>query len=146
MKLAIIFPPLPFGWTPVAPPILEYLAALTRREDPSIEIRLISGSATPDAFDSLECDLAAISILTPTAVSGYRIADSLRARGIKVVFGGMHASAMPEEAGQHGDAVVVGEAESVWPEDCKHLAGLPVQLHFLFGKTVLRREDPLPSH
>lgn len=119
MKLAIIFPPLPFGWTPVAPPILEYLAALTRQVDPTIEIRLISGSATPDAFDSLECDLAAISILTPTAVSGYRIADSLRARGIKVVFGGMHASAMPEEAGQHGDAVVIGEAESVWPEVLK---------------------------
>jgi len=36
MKLAIIFPPLPFGWTPVAPPILEYLAALTRKEDPSL--------------------------------------------------------------------------------------------------------------
>lgn len=116
MKLCIIFPPLPFGWTPVAPPILEYLAALTRREDPSIEIELISASATPDAFDKLECDLASISILTPTAVPGYHIADGLRARGIKVVFGGMHASAMPEEAKQHGDAVVIGEAESAWPE------------------------------
>ncbi|MDO8282436.1 MAG: radical SAM protein [Thermodesulfovibrionia bacterium] len=116
MKLAIIFPPLPFGWTPVAPPILEYLAALTRRADPSIEIELISASATPDAFDKLECDLAAISILTPTAVPGYRIAEKLRARGIKVVFGNMHASAMPEEAKHHGDAVVIGEAESVWPE------------------------------
>lgn len=116
MKLAIIKPPLPFGWTPVAPPILEYLAALTRREDPEIEIRLISASATPDAFDTLECDLAAISLLTPTAVPGYRIAAGLRARGIKVVFGGMHASAMPEEARCHGDAVVIGEAESVWGE------------------------------
>jgi radical SAM superfamily enzyme YgiQ (UPF0313 family) len=116
MKLAIIFPPLPFGWTPVAPPILEYLAALTRREDPSIEIQLISGSAMPDAYKTLECDLAAISILTPTAVPGYGIADNLRGRGITVVFGGMHASAMPDEAGRHGDAVVVGEAESVWPQ------------------------------
>jgi radical SAM superfamily enzyme YgiQ (UPF0313 family) len=116
MKLCIIKPPLPFGWTPVAPPILEYLAALTRRADPAIEIELISASAMPDAFDTLECDLAAISLLTPTAVPGYRIAQKLRARGIKVVFGGMHASAMPEEARSHGDAVVIGEAESVWPE------------------------------
>jgi radical SAM superfamily enzyme YgiQ (UPF0313 family) len=116
MKLCIIKPPLPFGWAPVAPPILEYLAALTRRADPDIEIELISVSATPDAIDRLECDLAAISLLTPTAVPGYRIAEKLRARGIKVVFGGMHASAMPEEAKSHGDAVVVGEAESVWPE------------------------------
>lgn len=116
MKLCIIFPPLPFGWTPVAPPILEYLAALTRQADPSIEIQLISASATPAAIETLECDLAAISILTPTAVSGYRIADRLRKRGVSVVFGGMHASAMPSEAKLHGDAVVIGEAESVWPQ------------------------------
>lgn len=116
MKLCIIFPPLPFGWTPVAPPILEYLAALTRRFDPSIEIRLISASATPDVFDTLECDLAAISILTPTAVPGYRIAEKLRSRGTTVVFGGMHASALPEEAKAHGDAVVIGEAEISWPQ------------------------------
>ena len=116
MKLAIIFPPLPFGWAPIAPPILEYLAALTRRFDPSIEIRLISASATPEAFDTLECDLAAISILTPTAVPGYRIAEKLRAKGIKVVFGGFHASAMPDEAKSYGDAVVIGEAETAWPE------------------------------
>ncbi len=115
MKLCIIKPPLPFGWTPVAPPILEYLAALTRQADPSIEIELYSASATPDVFDTLECDLAAISLLTPTSVPGYRIADGLRARGIKVVVGGMHATALPEEARQHADAVVTGEAESVWP-------------------------------
>ena len=145
MKLAIIFPPLPFGWTPVAPPILEYLAALTRKEDPSIEIRLISGSATPDAFDSLECDLAAISILTPTAVSGYRIADSLRARGIKVVFGGMHASAMPEEAGQHGDAVVVGEAESVWSEVLKDFSTGQMK-PFYKGEQIELKDLPTPLY
>ncbi|MDA8104994.1 MAG: radical SAM protein [Nitrospiraceae bacterium] len=119
MKLAIIFPPLPFGWTPVAPPSLEYIAALTRRVDPDIEIELISAGADPDAVERLECDLAGISILTPTAVGGYKIAEKLRERGIKVVFGNMHASAMPEEAKQHGDAVVIGEAESVWPEVLK---------------------------
>ena len=98
MKLAIIFPPLPFGWTPVAPPILEYLAALTRREDPEIEIEVYSASATPDIFDTLECDLAAISLLTPTSVSGYAIAAKLRSRGAKVVFGGIHASLLPAAA------------------------------------------------
>jgi len=116
VKLCIIKPPLPFGWTPVAPPILEYLAALTRQADPAIEIELYSASATPDVFETLQCDLAAISLLTPTAVGGYRIADALRARGIKVVLGGMHVSACPEEAGRHADAVVTGEAEAVWPQ------------------------------
>jgi radical SAM superfamily enzyme YgiQ (UPF0313 family) len=115
LKLSIIKPPLPFGWAPIAPPILEYLAALTRRADPDIEIQLVSASATPAALDTLECDLAAISLLTPTAVPGYRIADALRARGIPVVVGGMHATALPDEARGHADAVVTGEAEAVWP-------------------------------
>jgi radical SAM superfamily enzyme YgiQ (UPF0313 family) len=145
MKLAIIFPPLPFGWTPVAPPILEYLAALSRKADPSIEIQLISGSAMPDAYKTLECDLAAISILTPTAVSGYGIADSLRARGIKVVFGGMHASAMPEEAGRHGDAVVVGEAESIWPEVLRDFRAGQMKLRYTGGQGELT-DMPTPLY
>jgi radical SAM superfamily enzyme YgiQ (UPF0313 family) len=116
LKLCIIKPPLPFGWAPIAPPILEYLAALTRRADPSIDIEVYSASATPEAIGAIQCDLAAISLLTPTAVPGYRIADDLRARGIKVVVGGIHASALPQEAKGHADAVVIGEAESVWPQ------------------------------
>lgn len=34
MKVCIIKPPMPFGWTPVAPPVLEYLGALTRKAMP----------------------------------------------------------------------------------------------------------------
>ncbi len=145
MKLAIIFPPLPFGWTPVAPPSLEYLAALTRRADPEIEIELISAGADPEAIDSLQCDLAAISILTPTAVPGYRIAAKLRERGIKVVFGNMHASAMPHEAKQHGDAVVIGEAESVWPRLLKDFKAGKLQ-PFYQGEHVELNDLPTPLY
>jgi radical SAM superfamily enzyme YgiQ (UPF0313 family) len=48
---------------------------------------------------------------TPTA---YEIADNYRKKGIKVVMGGVHVSAMPDEALRHADAVVIGEAELVW--------------------------------
>ncbi|MBF0328885.1 MAG: B12-binding domain-containing radical SAM protein [Nitrospirae bacterium] len=145
MKLCIIFPPLPFGWTPVAPPSLEYIAALTRRADPDIEIELISASADPNAVDSLDCDLAAISILTPTAVGGYKIAEKLRARGIKVVFGNMHASAMPEEAKSHGDAVVIGEAESVWPEVLRDFRNGQLK-PFYRGEQIVLDELPTPLY
>lgn len=145
MKLCIIFPPLPFGWTPVAPPSLEYLAALTRRADPSIEIELISASADPEAVERVQCDLAAISILTPTAVPGYRIAEKLRARGIKIVFGNMHASAMPEEAKQHGDAVVIGEAESVWPQVLKDFQAGKLQ-PFYRGEQIELDDLPTPLY
>lgn len=145
MKLAIIKPHLPFGSTPVAPPILEYLAALTRRADPNIEIQLISASATPDIIDTLECDLAAISLLTPTAVPGYRIAEKLRARGIKVVFGGMHATALPEEAKQYGDAVVIGEAESVWPDVLKDFSAGQMK-PFYRGEQIPLDDLPTPLY
>ena len=145
MKLCIIKPPLPFGWAPIAPPILEYLAALTRKADPSIEIELYSASATPDVFDTLQCDLAGISLLTPTAVPGYRIADGLRARGIKVVVGGMHASALPEEAKQHADAVVVGEAESVWPQVLKDFQAGRLQ-PFYRGEQLPLDDLPTPLY
>jgi radical SAM superfamily enzyme YgiQ (UPF0313 family) len=145
MKLCIIKPPLPFGWAPIAPPILEYLAALTRRADPEIEIELINASATPDAIDSLECDLAAISLLTPTAVPGYRIAEKLRARGITVVFGGMHASAMPDEAKVYGDAVVIGEAESIWPEVLRDFRNGQLK-PFYRGEQIVLDDLPTPLY
>src|SRR5205085_3196885 len=63
-----------------------------------------------------DADLVAISCITGTAQRGYAIADELRARGIPVVFGGVHATLLPDEAAQHADAVVIGYAERSWPQ------------------------------
>lgn len=65
--------------------------------------------------DGESADLCAISIETYTARRGYQIAAGFRKRGVPVVFGGYHATACPEEALRHGEAVCVGEAEGVWP-------------------------------
>ena len=62
-----------------------------------------------------DVDLVGITTVTQTANRAYEIADSYRARGIKVVLGGIHASMLPGEAAQHADAVVIGEAEESWP-------------------------------
>jgi radical SAM superfamily enzyme YgiQ (UPF0313 family) len=62
-----------------------------------------------------EVDLVGITAMTPTARRAYQIADHFRRRGIRVVMGGMHASNMREEALQHCDSVVIGEAEDLWP-------------------------------
>ncbi|MCK5462092.1 MAG: cobalamin-dependent protein, partial [Bacteroidales bacterium] len=61
-----------------------------------------------------ECDVVAISCLTSNAYRGYRIADSFREKGKIVVMGGIHPSLLPDEALEHADAVVIGEAEGVW--------------------------------
>ncbi|MCX6927490.1 MAG: radical SAM protein [Verrucomicrobia bacterium] len=62
-----------------------------------------------------DADLVGITTMTTTAPRAYEIADHFRRRGIKVAMGGMHVSALPAEALQHCDSVVVGEAEALWP-------------------------------
>lgn len=59
-------------------------------------------------------DLAALSCLTAQAFEAYALADRLRAAGVRVVIGGLHATACPDECAGHADAVVVGEGEPVW--------------------------------
>jgi radical SAM superfamily enzyme YgiQ (UPF0313 family) len=59
-------------------------------------------------------DLVGISTLTLNASRAYELADHFRNKGIPVLMGGMHPSALPEESLQHADAVVVGEAEGIF--------------------------------
>jgi radical SAM superfamily enzyme YgiQ (UPF0313 family) len=61
-----------------------------------------------------EVDLVGITVLTKTALRAYRIADAYRKKGVQVVLGGIHPTALPEEAKEHSDAVVIGEAEEIW--------------------------------
>jgi radical SAM superfamily enzyme YgiQ (UPF0313 family) len=63
----------------------------------------------PGAFD-----LVAISSLAAQIEEAYILADRYRAEGSCVVMGGLHVSAEPQEALQHADAIVIGEAEPVW--------------------------------
>jgi radical SAM superfamily enzyme YgiQ (UPF0313 family) len=59
-------------------------------------------------------DVVAISSLSTRILDAYALADELRRAGVTVVLGGLHASALPEEAMQHADAVVKGEGEPLW--------------------------------
>jgi radical SAM superfamily enzyme YgiQ (UPF0313 family) len=70
----------------------------------------------PERISEGGYDVVAISSLTARINDAYRLADALRARGVTVVLGGLHASAMPEEAALHADIVVQGEGENLWPQ------------------------------
>src|SRR5262245_46594418 len=61
-------------------------------------------------------DLVGITANTPAAPHAYSLACQFRKRNVAVVIGGPHATLLPEEVMQHADAVVVGEAELVWPQ------------------------------
>ncbi len=117
MRIALVSPEFPFsGRVPMVPPILEYLGALTLREAPDAELSLHDANQQPVDPATLQADLVGISVWTATAPWAYRFADACRAAGKRVVLGGIHATALPGEAMAHADAVVVGEAESVWGE------------------------------
>lgn len=60
-------------------------------------------------------DLVLISVTTSVALKAYEVARRFRANGATVVLGGIHPSALPEEAAWHADAVVIGEAELTLP-------------------------------
>ena len=59
-------------------------------------------------------DLVALSVETYTARRTYQIASRFRQRGVPVVMGGFHPTLVPDEAEQHADAIVIGQAEGVW--------------------------------
>ena len=61
-------------------------------------------------------DLVAISVETYTARRAYQIASDYRRRGVPVVMGGFHATLCPQEVARFADAVVIGEAEGLWPQ------------------------------
>lgn len=64
---------------------------------------------------SIKVDAVALSAKTSCATRAYKVADEFRRRGTKVIMGGIHASLRPDEALEHADCVVTGEAEALWP-------------------------------
>lgn len=103
----------------VLPPLsLLTVAGLT---PPDVEVRLID-EAVEEVDYAGDWDLVGITATTAQANRAYQIADAFRSRGVPVVLGGIHPTALPEEAAEHADAVLIGEAEGLWPqviEDCR---------------------------
>lgn len=95
------FPPLSLG----------ILAALT---PDGWDVELIDENWQP--CDYRPADLVGITAFTSVVNRAYEVATGYRERGVPVVMGGIHASMCPDEARQFVDAVVVGEAETVWAE------------------------------
>lgn len=94
------------------PPIgLGIVAALT---PPEWQVELVDENWEP--FTYRPADLVGITAFTASARRAYEIAAMYHQQGVPVVMGGIHCSMCPEEALQHVDAVVIGEAESVWAQ------------------------------
>ena len=98
-------PPIPFA----------VLNAVTPK---TLETALVDEQTDPVR---LEGDAFGFSVSTQNSKAVYDYADALRAGGKKVILGGIHVTVCPEEALRHADAIVTGEAETLWPEVCEDL-------------------------
>ncbi|NTU77794.1 MAG: radical SAM protein [Chloroflexales bacterium] len=75
-------------------------------------------------------DLVGITTRTLNATRAYEISDAFRARGVKVVLGGVHVSFNYDEALEHADCVVSGEAENLWAAVLQDLADGKLQRRY----------------
>jgi radical SAM superfamily enzyme YgiQ (UPF0313 family) len=103
---------------------------------PSLSLLTLAGM-TPDEFDVSyhevldirelddlpNCDVAAIASYSAQIKEAYELADRFRRAGVRVILGGLHVTAEPEEALEHADAVVIGEGEIGWPDVLADLSG-----------------------
>ena len=126
---------------------LPLLAALT---PPGHTMTLVDEAFAPDDMNQ-DVDLVGITVMTDLALRAYHIADTYRRKDVKVVMGGIHPTVLPGEALEHADAVVVGEAEGIWPRLLSDAASGQMQRLYRAGKmTDLQglpkpRRDPFPG-
>ncbi len=119
---------------------LPLLAALT---PPGHEVTIVDETFAPDDTDQ-DVDLVGITVMTELVLRAYDIADTYRRKKVLVVMGGIHPSVLPDEALEHADAVVVGEAEGVWPRLVSDAASGRMQRLYQAGKMSDLKNLPNP--
>ena len=132
-------------WRPVKyslfPPLgLATLAAYLRPDD---EATIVDEHvARLDADDAP--DLVAIQVYITNARRAYALADAYRAKGVFVILGGLHVTALPDEAAPHADAVFLGPGEQTFPQFLDDFrAGRPLRRYTSTSGRTLDRLPPI---
>jgi len=97
-------------WT--SAPTLVYLKAFTPR---GFQVDLVDDFRTAPPQES-DAGLVGITAMGLQIARAYQLAREYRRRGKIVVMGGQWVSLNPDQALEHCDAIVLGEAEFAWPE------------------------------
>lgn len=124
---------------------MPYLAAFVDQE--KYLVTLVDEYNQKIPFDR-HFDLVAITVNTSNAAHCYRMSEKFREMGAKVVFGGPHVTLLPDEAMEHCDYLIVGEAEQTWPQflsefyngECEKKLYQMGEIPFLAGIPIPRRD------
>lgn len=126
-----------YGGPPLA---LPTIAALT---PPDIEVSITDENVEPIDFDE-EVDIVGITCNISSAPRAYEVADLFRQRKVLVVLGGIFVSTLPEQAAKHADAVVIGEAESIWLEVINDFRKGKLQRFYCTSQEPDLKDSPIP--
>lgn len=99
-------------WQTMEPLTISTLKALT---PPDVQTEFFDDRIELVDYDT-QTDLVAITVEIYTARRAYAIAARFRKRGVPVILGGYHTTLNPDEAAQHADSILVGNAEGVWKD------------------------------
>ncbi len=89
-------------------------------------------------------DLVGITASSFSSRRAFALADRFRKKGAWVVIGGVHACLMPDECLEHADAVVIGEAEYVWPQVLEDAAAGALRKRYQQDQPTDMDDVPIP--
>jgi radical SAM superfamily enzyme YgiQ (UPF0313 family) len=149
LKVKLILPALteatgPY-WRPIKyslfPPLgLATLAAYLSADDEAVIVDEHVERLTLDD----QPDLVVVQVYITNAYRAYGIADHYRQQGAFVCLGGLHVTALPEEAAAHADAIFLGPGEQTFPQFLKDFrAGTPERVYVSLGGRTLERVPPI---
>lgn len=143
MKILHIFPSRPddpirqavSAMMPIAPTVL---ASLTPPEHEFKAIDMLHGDKVD--FDE-PADLVGITVRTPMAELAYEIAREFMKRGAKVVIGGPHTHALPEESAKHASSVAIGEVDDLWGTIIKDASQGSLKKYYIQGDRKVNADE-----
>jgi radical SAM superfamily enzyme YgiQ (UPF0313 family) len=89
-------------------------------------------------------EVVGITVHLTFAKRAYALADFYRARGAKVILGGLHVLSCPDEAAPHADAIAVGEGAQIWPRVLRDVEAGTLAARYEGSYRTPYREQPPP--
>lgn len=121
---------------------MPYLAGFIKQSE--YDVTLIDEYNQKIPYDK-KYDLIAITVNTPNAIHCYDISKKFKGQGSKVVMGGPHITLLPEEAIEHCDYIIVGEAEDTWPQFLDDFYNSRAKRQYICEEVPSLRNLPIPK-
>jgi len=101
---------------------------------------LLQGAPPTDPMPSV----VAITVHLTLAQRAYELAAFYRARGAKIIFGGLHVLSCPDEVAPHADALVFNEGAQVWPQILADIEAGSLRPRYDGSYARSYRDEPAP--